>query len=113
MEPSVKVKQQMSFLAAVVVTKTFRNALWQLGGPGLILLGLADNSLVPLPGSMDALTIVLPASRKDLWWYYAFMAAIGAVLGGYLTYRLGAEGGKETLEKKISKRRAQKVYRIF
>ncbi len=41
------------------------------------------------------------------------MATIGAVLGGYLTYRLGAKGGKETLEKKISKRRAEKVYHIF
>src|SRR5947199_315611 len=32
--------------------------LQRLGGPGLILLGLADNSVVPLPGSMDVLTIV-------------------------------------------------------
>jgi membrane protein YqaA with SNARE-associated domain len=103
----------MSLLAAAVVTTTFRNVLWQLGGPGLILLGVADNSVVPLPGSMDAFTIVLSASRKDLWWYYAIMATIGAVLGGYLTYRLGAKGGKETLEKKISKRRAEKVYHIF
>jgi len=41
------------------------------------------------------------------------MVTIGAVLGGYVTYRLGAKGGKETLERKISKRRAEKVCRIF
>lgn len=103
----------MPLLAAVAVTNTLRTVLWQLGGPGLIVLGLADNSVIPLPGSMDAFTIVLSASRKDLWWYYAIMATTGAVLGGYLTYRLGAKGGKETLEKKISKKRAEKVYRIF
>jgi membrane protein YqaA with SNARE-associated domain len=103
----------MPLLAALAVTTTIRDVLWQLGGLGLILLGLADNSMVPLPGSMDAFTIVLSASHKDLWWYYAIMATIGAVLGGYLTYRLGAKGGKETLEKKISKRRAEKVYHIF
>jgi len=103
----------MPFLAAMVVKKTLRSVLWHLGGPGLILLGLADNSLIPLPGSMDAFTIVLSAARKDLWWYYAIMATIGALLGGYLTYRLGVKGGKETLEKRISKRRAEKVYSIF
>ena len=103
----------MPLLVAEVAKKTFRDVLWPLGGPGLILLGLADNSVIPLPGSMDAFTIVLSASGKDLWWYYAIMATIGAVLGGFLTYRLGAKGGKETLEKKISKRSAEKVYQIF
>lgn len=103
----------MRQLAAIVFKKSFWMVLGRLGGPGLILLGLADNSLVPLPGSMDAFTIVLSATHKDLWWYYAVMATIGAVLGGYLTYRLGAKGGKETLEKRLSRKRAAKVYRIF
>lgn len=103
----------MRLLAALVIEKTFWTALRKLGGPGLILLGLVDNSVIPLPGSMDAFTIILSAAHKDLWWYYAIMATIGSVIGGYLTYRLGTKGGKETLEKKISKRRAQKVYHIF
>ena len=103
----------MRQLAAIVFKKSFWMVLGRLGGPGLILLGLADNSLVPLPGSMDAFTIVLSATHKDLWWYYAVMATIGAVLGGYLSYRLGAKGGKETLEKRLSRKRAAKVYRIF
>ncbi len=103
----------MLLTTAVALHKPFWNGLWHLGGLGLILLGVADNSVVPLPGSMDALTIVLSAARQDLWWYYAIMATIGSAIGGYLTYRLGAKGGKETLEKKISQRRAQKVYRIF
>jgi membrane protein DedA with SNARE-associated domain len=35
------------------------------------------------------------------------------VIGGYLTFRLGRKGGKETLEKKIGKERSEKVYKKF
>jgi membrane protein YqaA with SNARE-associated domain len=87
--------------------------LRRLGGPGLILLGLADNSVIPLPGSMDVLTVVLAASHQDWWFYYSFMATAGAVIGGYLTYRLGREGGKETLERKFSRTKVEKIYRTF
>jgi membrane protein YqaA with SNARE-associated domain len=87
--------------------------LRRLGGPGLIVLGLADNSVIPLPGSMDVLTIVLAASHRDWWFYYSLMATAGAVIGGYLTYRLGREGGKETLERKFPKNKVEKLYRTF
>ncbi len=87
--------------------------LRRLGGPGLILLGIADNSVVPLPGSMDVFTIILAGNHREWWFYYSAMATAGAVLGGYLTYRLGREGGKDTLEKKISKDKAEKVYKKF
>ena len=84
-----------------------------LGGPGLVALGIADNSAVPLPGSMDALVIILGAHHHHWWPYYGFMATLGAVLGGYITYRLAEKGGEETLEKRIGKQRAEKVYRRF
>lgn len=87
--------------------------LTQLGGPGLVLLGLADNSVVPLPGSMDVLTIWLAASHRNLWLYYALMSTLGAVLGGYLTYRLARKGGKAALEAKFAKRKVEKVYAKF
>jgi membrane protein YqaA with SNARE-associated domain len=103
----------MHLLATIVAHKTIWQWLRHLGGPGLIVLGLVDNSAIPIPGSMDALTIVLSAAHKEPWWYYAIMATVGSIIGGYLTYRLGAKGGKETLEKKISKKRAAKIYSIF
>ena len=52
--------------------------LERLGGLGLILLGILDNSPVPVPGSMDALTIILAAHQKAWWPYYAAMATVGA-----------------------------------
>jgi membrane protein DedA with SNARE-associated domain len=41
------------------------------------------------------------------------MATVGEVLGGYLTYRLSEKGGQETLERKIGKPRAEKLYKHF
>ncbi|HVM92114.1 MAG TPA: VTT domain-containing protein [Terriglobales bacterium] len=87
--------------------------LVHLGGPGLILLGILDNSVIPLPGSMDVATIVLAAHRREPWIYYALMATLGAVIGGLITYRLARKGGKEALEKRFSKRKAEKIYRVF
>ena len=84
-----------------------------LGGPGLILVGLVDNSFIPIPGGMDVATILMSSAHPELWPYYGFMATLGAVIGGYLTYRLGRKGGKEVLERKIGKDRADKVYKKF
>lgn len=100
---------QLHFLIAVSVWSRLRH----LGGLGLILLALADNSVVPLPGSMDVLTILLSARHPQLWWYYAFMATVGAVIGGYITYGLARKGGKEAFERKLSKKTAGKVFKRF
>jgi len=62
---------------------------------------------------MDAATILLAAHHSNLWVYYAIMATAGAVLGGYFTYRMARKGGKETLEKRFSRRKADRVYAIF
>ncbi|HZW81580.1 MAG TPA: VTT domain-containing protein, partial [Candidatus Deferrimicrobiaceae bacterium] len=92
-------------------------SVWQhlrrMGGPGLVLLGVADNSLIPLTGSMDVLTIWLAARHFHPWPYYAAMATLGSMIGGYITYALARKGGKETMERKLSKRRAQKVAKTF
>src|ERR1700722_15184438 len=84
--------------------------LVRLGGPGLVLLGIADNSIIPLTGSMDVLTIWLAAGHRNLWPYYAAMATAGAVLGGYITYAIGRKGGKEALDHKLKEARARKLY---
>lgn len=99
---------------SVVASKT--NALrWliHLGGPGLIVLGLLDNSVIPLPGSMDVATILLAAHHREPWIYYTIMATVGAVLGGYLTYNMARKAGKEALEKRFSKEKVDKVDATF
>lgn len=80
-----------------------------LGGLGIVLVAIVDNSVIPLPGSLDVFTIWLAASHPDLWFYYALMAIFGSLVGGYITYALARKGGKETLEKRMSRKRAEKI----
>lgn len=87
--------------------------LRHLGGPGLILLALLDNSPVPVPGSMDALTIILAANQRAWWPYYAGMATLGSLIGGYLTYRLAQKEGNERLKRTIPRNKMKKVEAIF
>ncbi len=103
-------------LSAILMLASKNGAMhWliSLGGLGLIVLGLADNSLIPLPGSTDVATIVLAAHHRQLWFYYSIMATVGAVIGGYLTYRMARKGGKETVNKKFSQKKANRFYAIF
>jgi membrane protein YqaA with SNARE-associated domain len=96
-------------LLAVPIWRQLR----RMGGPGLVLLGIADNSVIPLTGSMDVLTIWLAARHHEPWPYYALMATLGAVVGGYITYALARKGGKEAMERKLSKKRAAQFSKAF
>ncbi len=90
-----------------------RRWLIHLGALGFLPLGLVDSSIIPLPGSMDLLTIILAARDGELWLYYAVMATIGSVLGGYVTYRLARKGGEQSLEKRLSAKTMKRVCGIF
>jgi membrane protein YqaA with SNARE-associated domain len=87
--------------------------LHRFGIAGLFLIGLVDNSFVPIPGGLDIATILLVSGRPDWWLIYGAAATAAAVMGGYVTYRLAKKGGKETLERKVGKARAEKVYKRF
>lgn len=103
----------MPFIGSILSGAGLGRWLLGLGGPGLIVVGLIDNSVIPIPGGMDLFVILLTAHRPGWWPYYGAFATAGAVIGGYVTYRLAKKGGKEGFEKKIGRRRAQKVYQRF
>lgn len=105
--------RQIIAALAPTAARSVRHWLFQLGGLGLILLGLLDSSVIPLPGSMDVLTIVLAARAEQLWLYYALMATAGSVIGGFVTYRLARKGGKETLERRFPRRKIDKICKTF
>jgi membrane protein YqaA with SNARE-associated domain len=102
-------------IAAAPQTKAHAVRHWfiTLGGPGLILLGLLDSSIVPIPGSMDAMTIILAAHQRTWWPYYAVMATIGSVVGAYITYRLARKQGDRALHARLSQRNAKLVTETF
>jgi membrane protein DedA with SNARE-associated domain len=66
-----------------------------------------------MPGSVDVTTVLLAAHHRQMWMYYAMMATVGAILGGYLTYRMARNGGKQLLERRLSPKKAKRVYLIF
>ncbi len=99
--------------AKPTMEQSVRRWLIHLGALGFIPLGLLDSSIIPLPGSMDLLTIILAARDGQLWLYYAVMATIGSVLGGYVTYRLARKGGQKTLEERLSAKTMKRVCGIF
>jgi membrane protein YqaA with SNARE-associated domain len=92
---------------------SMRRWLVHLGALGFIPLGLIDSSIIPLPGSMDVLTIILAARSPELWFYYAVMATLGSVLGGFVTYRLARKGGEKSLEKRLSVKSMKRVVKLF
>jgi membrane protein YqaA with SNARE-associated domain len=107
------INRMLLVASAPTVAHNVRHWIYQLGGLGLIPLGLLDNSVVPLPGSMDVLTIVLAARDGRWWFYYAMMATIGSVIGAFVTFRLARKGGEKTLQHKVSPERAKSIVRIF
>jgi len=109
----MKFKLERLAIATPTTAHVVRHWFLTLGGPGLILLGLIDSSVIPVPGSLDAMTIVLSAHQRTWWLYYAVMATVGSVVGAYLTYRLARNRGEKALNDRLSKRNAKKVVRVF
>jgi membrane protein YqaA with SNARE-associated domain len=99
--------------ATPTAAHSLRRWIYHLGALGFIPLGLLDSSIIPLPGSMDVLTMVLAARDATLWPYYALMATVGSVLGAFVTYRLARKGGKESLARKVSAKTLKRVYGMF
>jgi membrane protein YqaA with SNARE-associated domain len=95
------------------IVRTTRHWIYHLGALGFIPLGLLDGSIIPIPGSMDLLTIALSGKRSDLWLYYAIMATVGSVIGELVTYRLARKGGKEMVARRVSEDTLKKVYATF
>jgi membrane protein DedA with SNARE-associated domain len=87
--------------------------LVHFGAAGLVLVGIVDQSFVPIPGGIDMLLILLVASRKDPAIVYWIAAMVGAVFGAWLTYRISKKAGKEALEKRLPRKRIKKVEDAF
>jgi membrane protein YqaA with SNARE-associated domain len=92
---------------------SMRRWLVHLGALGFLPLGLIDSSIIPLPGSMDVLTIILAARSPELWFYYAVAATLGSVLGAFVTYRLARKGGEKSLEQRLSAKSMKRVVKLF
>lgn len=96
---------------APLIAGSLWTTLRHLGPIGEVLLGVADASVIPTPGSLDILLILLVAGEPQHWWIYVLAATIGSALGAWITFRIGEKTGKEGLEKRIPQKKLKKVYR--
>lgn len=94
-------------------SRRFLHWMFRLGGVGLIPLGIIDNSVIPIAGSMDVVTVLLCAQSKQWWPYYTVMATLGSLLGGYITYRLTRTESKSHLAKLFSRSKAKGFKNLF
>jgi membrane protein YqaA with SNARE-associated domain len=103
----------MTLILAATFKHSFLIFVRRFGAFAFFPLGLLDMSVIPAPGSFDALLILLTAAHRDLWWYYALMATGGSVCGAWPTFRIGRKGGEEALEKRLGQRRSKKIFAAF
>jgi membrane protein YqaA with SNARE-associated domain len=69
-------------------------------GPfGLFTIALLDSAMVPLPGGVDAVLIVLSTARPGWWPIYALSATLGSVIGCVILYYLSKKAGRRALSR--------------
>jgi len=90
-------------------TSAFLRFFAHWGGLGLVPLAILDSTIVPTFGSLDLLTAYLSARQADLWLYYAAMSTLGAMIGSYITYKMGQRTGLGWIERKFGARRSQQA----
>ena len=94
----------------LIIAGSVWTKLRQLGPIGEVAIGIADASVIPTPGSLDILIILLVAGAPQHWWIFVLAATVGSAIGASITYGIGLKGGKEGLEKRIPEKKLKKVY---
>lgn len=70
-----------------------------LGPFGLFAVALLDSALVPLPGTADALMILLTIAHPRLMIVYALLATAGSAIGCVFLYYVSRRAGSRALRK--------------
>jgi len=96
--------------AALIMSAQVWAKLRHLGLLGEVALGVADASVIPTPGSLDILVILLVGGEPQHWWMFVIAAALGSTLGAYITFRIGEQGGKAELEERFPHKKLERVY---
>ncbi len=96
------------------ILKTIGNWLLALantmGGPGLLLIAIADSSFLSLPEGNDLLIVVLSIGKSwEVMSYYCVMTTLGSVIGCHLLFWVGKTGGRSALESRFKKSTVERV----
>jgi len=82
--------------------------LISLGPFGLLAIAFLDSVLVPMPGGVDAVLLVLAATRPSWMLIYVAAATIGSTAGCVGLYQLSRRAGKRALSR-FSEKKQKRV----
>jgi membrane protein YqaA with SNARE-associated domain len=71
--------------------------LGTLGAFGVFAVAALDATFVPMPGGVDAVTLLLSHQTPAHWWLYAAAATVGSVVGCVVLYRISRRAGRRAL----------------
>jgi membrane protein YqaA with SNARE-associated domain len=84
--------------------------LIHFGLVGVFAVSTIDSSVIPLPlpGSTDVLIVILAANGGDPL-LLAIAAIAGTIIGGYLTWKAGKQGGEAMLHRYVPERYLKRI----
>lgn len=77
----------------------FTQYLVTFGPFGLFTIALLDSAMIPLPGGVDAVLILLSTTNPALWPVYALSATVGSVIGCVILYHISRRAGRRALSR--------------
>ena len=77
----------------------FTHYLVSFGPFGLLAIAFLDSLMIPMPGGVDAVLLLLAASRPSWMLIYVAAATIGSTLGCVGLYRISQRAGKRALSR--------------
>ena len=83
------------------------------GAPGLFAVAFLDSSVLPLPGIVDLLLIVLVTRDKNHVIPYVFAAVVGSVFGCLAMHALGRKGGEALVRRQFAGPRVEQAMNIL
>lgn len=78
---------------------SFTHYLVSFGPFGLLTIAFLDSLMIPMPGGVDAVLLLLAASRPSWMLIYVAAATIGSTLGCVGLYRISQRAGKRALSR--------------
>jgi membrane protein YqaA with SNARE-associated domain len=83
------------------------------GAPGLLAVAFLDSSILPLPGIVDLLLIVLVTRDKNNVIPYVLGAVVGSVLGCLAMHAIGRKGGEALVRRQFAGPRVEQAMKAL
>lgn len=83
-----------------------------LAAPMMILVAVADSSLLSLPEVNDIITVMRVAHNPSEVFYFPLLPAIGSVIGCLILYRI-ARQGRNFITKRFQPKHLEQVERLY